>query len=79
MNKETLLTLNGDFTWNFGQHFLIETEKGLFVWSDPDYSGDNTIRPFKGTMEDFFGGQHGRDKGRHFISDYVGENFTYVE
>ena len=74
-----MLTLDtvGEFTWGFGNEFFIETPEGNFVWSDPDYSGDNTIRFFNGTYQDWCKHQnlpYGRDKGKHTIRGYCGEN-----
>ena len=44
ITKGDLLNLIGDFTWLWNDIFFIETEQGNFVWSDPEYNGDNTIR-----------------------------------
>lgn len=79
MTKEKLCGMIGDFTWNFGNKFFIETAEGNFIWSDPDYNGDNTIRKFNGTLQDYFGDSFGRDKGKHYISDYCGTEFTLVD
>lgn len=79
MNKEKLMKMIREFTWNFGNQFFIETEEGNFIWSDPSYNGDNTIRKYNGSLEDYFGNSFGRDKGKHYISDYCGEDFTFVE
>lgn len=76
-----MITLDtvGSFTWDFGNKFLIETNEGLFVFSDPEYNGDNTIRKFEGdpknfTMPNFMG----RDKGTHVIRDFCGENVRFI-
>lgn len=82
MTKEELIRTRGEFTWCWGQDFFIETPSGNFHWKDPDYQGDNTIRPFYGTLADFCKMCHvdfGRDKGKHLIGSYVGENFTLVD
>lgn len=79
MTKEKLMNMVGEFTWNFGQQFFIETSEGNFIWNDPDYNGDNTIRKYNGSLQDYFGKSFGRDKGKHYIKDYCGENFTYIE
>jgi hypothetical protein len=82
VTKEELLKLTGSFSWDFGCYFLIETCKGNFVWSDPEYHGENTIQPFAGTVEDFYKNHHVpyvRDKGIHFIKDYCGEDFTMID
>lgn len=78
MTKEILADMMGDFTWDFGQKFFIETSVGNFVWSDPDYNGDGFIERYNGTIQSWFGGSYGRDKGTHRIGSYCG-NFTYIE
>jgi len=44
MTRESFLNLVGEFTWDFGNKFYIETKIGNFVWStfDPDYNGNNS-------------------------------------
>jgi len=82
MTKEELIRTRGEFTWCWSQDFFIETPLGNFHWKDPDYQGDNTIRPFYGTLADFCKMLHvdfGRAKGKHLIGSYVGENFTLVD
>ena len=69
----------GEFTWNFASHFLIETSKGTFVWSDPDYMGDNTIRPYVGNKANFTEeGFMGRCKGTHVIGEYCGKDVVIL-
>lgn len=71
--KEKIGPLVGTFTWSFGELFFIETEAGNFVWSDPEYGGDNTIVPFKGDYNKWareMSIPFGRDKGKHIISEY---------
>jgi len=78
MKKEQLLELEGDFTWDFGCHFFIETNKGNFIWSDPDYNGDNTIVPFDGNYNDWLPrGMYGRSKGLHKIGSYCGTDIIF--
>lgn len=77
VSKEDLLSCYGDFTWGFGSLFLIETEHGVFVWSDPGYNGNNVIRPYDGRIKDFFN-PYGRMKGRHLVSRYCGDQFTFI-
>ena len=73
-----MLTLDtvAEFTWDFGQEFFLETVQGNFIWSDPDYNGDNTIRPYAGSYRDWCFGRNafGRAKGSHTIRGYCGEN-----
>ena len=65
-----------NFTWLFGKEFFLETSKGNFIWSDPDYNGDNTITPYSGSLQSYLkecGMKYGRGKGRHMIKSYCGE------
>lgn len=64
-----------EFTWMWTNIFFLETNKGNYLWSDPDYGGDNTIKKYPGSLEDYCretNTPYGRDKGKHFISDYCG-------
>lgn len=82
MENESSITLDsiGNFTWNFGQHFLIQVGNKYYVWSDPDYNGDNTIRPFKGNPRNFASpGFCGRSKGKHIISHYCGGEVKFID
>jgi len=77
MTKEHLLSLVGDFTWFWGETFFIETSEGNFIWSDPDYDGDNTIKPINMSYEQYCKNSkvpYGRDKGTHVIENYCGKN-----
>lgn len=77
MKEKLTLDDIGDFCWDFGQCFFIETNKGNFVWSDPVYAGNNTIRPYDGDIGDFCRKNHIpflRDKGCHTIRSYCGED-----
>lgn len=70
------------FTWGFNHEFFLETDIGNFVWSDPDYQGDNTIRPTDmdyGTWVGADRGLFGRDKGKHRIGDYCGEDVKILD
>ena len=81
ITKAELLNLMGQFTWFWNDIFFIETERGNFVWSDPDYpNGDNTIRPFRGMIQEFIKDQkidYGRAKGEHLISRYCGDEIIF--
>lgn len=71
-----LLDEIADFTWSFGEEWFLETSHGNYTWSDPDYGGDNTMKPFNGTYGrwcQIVGVPYGRDKGKHIIRDYCGE------
>lgn len=79
--KEKLLECVGEFTYMWGWDFFIETEIGNFAWRDPEYGGDNSIRPYGGTYEDFCKACHvpyGRSKGKHAVKNYCGTTFTVV-
>ena len=74
--KELLLKELAEFTWDFGSKFFVETKYGNFVWSDPDYNGDNTMTEFPGEVWEFFGPDgFGRAKGTHLVSRYCGDQF----
>lgn len=47
LKADDVAELRGEFTWDFGQLFFIETDKGNFIWSDPDYGGNNTLTPYE--------------------------------
>lgn len=84
MSNDKLTTGDiADFTWFWGNEFFLETNKGNFVWSDPDYTGgDNTIRPFKGSLQDYCrhcNVDYGRSKGKHFIGSYCGEDVKILD
>lgn len=73
--KEQFLNTVGMFTWSFNCTFHIDTELGNFVWSDPDYDGDNRIRPSI-SLKEWYELEHipfGRDKGTHTIKEYCGD------
>ena len=79
---ETLLNCVGEFSWAWNYKFFIETQYGNYVWYDPDYNGDNTIRRFNGGLEKFTKEEQVgfvRDKGRHVLKDYIGTDVTAVE
>ena len=81
LNRDQILALVGDFTWLWGQEFFVETSVGNFIWNDPDYGGDNTFTAFSGSYTDYLkkaGIDFGRDKGRHVISDYCGDQIVLV-
>lgn len=71
-----ILNVEGSFTWDFGCRFFIETKgNGNWIWSCPDYYGDNTLTQYFGTYDEWIGyGGLGRDKGRHIIGEYCGRD-----
>lgn len=74
------LTINdhADFTWDFGCEFFLESVKGNFVWSDPDYGGDNIIRRFNESYAEWSKGQVARSKGVHYVGRYCGDDVKIV-
>ena len=73
LNYEELGNLTGEFCWDFGHFFFIETVSGNFLWSDPDYGGNNEIKAFIGDftkVRKYLGVPMMRDKGTHRIKDY---------
>lgn len=81
MTKNEIENLRGNFSWNFGDELFIETDKGNFVWSDPEYEGDNTLYLFNGSYEDYLKQENisfCRDKGTHLIKNYCGD-FVWCE
>lgn len=81
MNWKKSLTVEdvADFTWNWNDLFFLETAKGNFVWSDPEYGGDNTIRPYNGDLKKFFGKSYGRSSGSHTIAAYCGNGVRILD
>jgi hypothetical protein len=78
---ENILDKTGEFTWMFGPDFFIETNEGNFIWKDPDYNGDNTLRPYAGNYHDFVKEckvPYGRDKGKHIIKEYCGPDVRII-
>ena len=82
------LDTEADFTWMFGEDFHLELSDGSsYLWSDPRYGGNNTIRPFPYPKEEMGIRQEkldpslpwGRDKGVHVIREYCGENVIFVK
>lgn len=71
-----------NFVWLWGKEFFLETEKGNYIWSDPDYGGDNTICPYKGSFKEYLkkiGVYYGRGKGKHYIVNYCGEDVKILD
>jgi hypothetical protein len=78
---EMLLNSMGEFAWAWNYKFFIETGYGNYVWHDPDYGGDNTIRKYNGTLRAFIqeeGISVVRDKGEHILRNYCGSEVKAV-
>lgn len=71
-----------NFVWSYAQEFFLETSEGNYVWSDPDYGGDNTIKRFDGSYADWCKKKNidfGRGKGQHKIGEYCGTEVVIKE
>lgn len=78
--KELLLQSIGHFTWMYDDRFFIETPHGNFVWSNPEYGGDNTMTPYKGGYQEYASDfEIGKNKGQHNIEKYCGDRFIVVQ
>ena len=42
--KQQLCGMFGEFFYLFGQEFFIKTKIGNFIWSNPSYNGDGSMR-----------------------------------
>lgn len=74
MTRDEIGKLVASVTWLWGQDFFFETEKGNFLWYDPDYQGNNYLHPFEGKLHDaydYVGVGIGRDKRTHVIENYA--------
>ncbi len=89
----SILTLDDfvHFSWDFGRFFILQTGGmneemdpvggDFWVWSDPDYGGDNTIVRADNHPAYISWSQKGitiRDKGWHKVREYCGENVKII-
>lgn len=78
-----MLQLNdtAEFIWMWSSEFFLITDEGNYVWSDPGYGGDNTIRKSEldyGQYCDKHDMEYGRSKGTHIIGSYTGNETKIV-
>lgn len=69
--------LVGDFTWDFGSHFFIETSDGNFIWNNIN----NVIIEYSGSYDEWLVESdipYARCKGQHYIKDYCGNDFKFA-
>jgi len=81
MIREQFLDMIGDFSWDFGCQFFVETSVGNFIWSDPDYEGDNSFTLTRETLDEYIEKMnipYVRSKGVHTIRGYCGEDIGIV-
>ena len=81
MTQSQISSLFGSFTWAFNslEKVLIETDEGNFLWKDPEFGGNNSLRKFTGSYNDFvkeFGPVSPEVSGE--IGEIVGR-FVFVE
>lgn len=82
MSPKEFLETTGEFLWFWNDRFLIETSYGNYLWSDPDYNGDNTIKYTSKTYDEYLKGidlPYGRSKGTHVIGDYCGRDVIFTK
>lgn len=53
MNSKEISLLKGSFYWCFGYDYFISTERGNFIWKDPQFGGDNSFISFNGNIEEY--------------------------
>lgn len=76
MTREEFLNCQAEFDWSFGDKWYVITPYGNFVWSDPDYGGDNTFTKVSYNCKKFCQIEHipyVRFKGKHTVRGYCGE------
>ena len=81
LTKDFLESRAGYFTHITGCKWFLTTDIGNFVWSDPQYNGDNTMTLFNGSYEDYCTQNdlnQNRSKGVHLVNRFCGEEFTLV-
>lgn len=52
-SREELLGATAMFWWDLADKFLLETPYGTWLWSDPEFGGNNTLTKFSGGLKDF--------------------------
>ena len=75
---EELKDMVGEFSWNYGRRFFIQTAKGHFICEESDDNG-NEIRPFNGSFRQWIKWEaipYSMDKGQHTVGEYCGD-FKY--
>ncbi len=82
VDKQQILGTMAEFTWSFGKTWFVETQFGNFIWSDPDYAGDNTFKKFDGDYRkwcDLENIDAGRSKGFHNVERYCGNQIIFEQ
>jgi hypothetical protein len=80
LGKDHLLGTMGHFTWSQGKEWLVETDLGNFIWSDPNYGdGDDTLTFFEGGHDEFYAlagvqPEVCKDKGDNLILNKCGQD-----
>lgn len=77
-SRSVVLDIVGEFTWDFGQRFFIESPGGNFIWKDPGYDGDNTLTYTPLSYDAYAQQTLGRSKGYYKIRDRCGESVRII-
>jgi hypothetical protein len=70
-----------EFRYGFGMYFILKNcdDDKYYLWLDPEYSGDNTIKPYVGNPKNHVSkGFGGRNKGIHKVIDYCGKDVKFI-
>jgi hypothetical protein len=86
MDTNTVRNLTGDFCWYFGSNWAIQVGRDVYIWSGPEYCGDNTIykypkkvvsiADYKEMTDEVFG-SYGRAKGLKHIGSMISEDVKW--
>lgn len=75
MERQAVLDMQADFTWGFGQEYYVDADNGKqYIWSSPEYGGDNSFKETKMSYADWIAPNWGRNKGKHVVRNYCGSN-----
>lgn len=61
---------------------FLKTKFGNYIWSDPEYGGNNSIKKFKGSLQDAFAtglAKFSEHKGEYNINYYCGSDVDILE
>ena len=60
------------FYFNVQQDAILEIDGNYYIWSDPEFNGDHTIRSLNCSFEEYFKDDPACDAGKWRIIDYCG-------
>lgn len=76
MNKDLVGQFFADIN---SSEFYIMTEEGNYIYSDPLYGGDNTLKKTNVKLKDWREGRNVRVKCQYVILDYIDADFKLEE